>query len=207
MIRKKILIIDNHPLFAQCLSFYLNNQKNYLCKWTSQRDHCLSMIQNENFDLVILDLDMPVSEGFNILKQIREYSPFIPILIVTLQNESKHVLKSIGLGATSFILKSADPVDLKRGLEATLNGKSYYCRDILSVLANHYNKKEKGLSERQEEVLKLTAMEYTIKEIASKLNISTHTVISHRKNLMEKLAVKSQVGLAVFAVQNGYCYA
>ncbi|MEM7104338.1 MAG: response regulator transcription factor [Bacteroidota bacterium] len=204
MKKKRVLLVDDHPIFAKSVSYFLTRQCQVDAKWISTPKVALDILRNETIDLVILDIEMPELDGVSLLKLIREKHGKLPVLMVTMQEEPQYVLRCIEYGVTGYILKTADPLDLIRAVESTLENKSYYCRGVLSILATQYQKKEEMISERQEQVLKLTAAEFTIKEIADHLNISTHTVITHRKNLMQKLSVKSQVGLAVFAVINGY---
>jgi DNA-binding NarL/FixJ family response regulator len=153
---------------------------------------------------------MPIMDGFETAKWLNENYPNILIMTLSMQDDEQSVIKMIKNGANGYLLKNSHPTDLEKAL-IKLTNDGYYYPDWASriVFASLGTEKIKTsavlkLTDREKEFLKHTISEMNYKEIAEKMFCSPRTVESYRDNLFEKLDLKSRVGLAVYAIKNGY---
>ncbi|NOQ70766.1 MAG: response regulator [Crocinitomix sp.] len=161
--------------------------------------------------VLLLDLKMPELDGIETTKIIRETYPDIKIIILTSYNEKRFILHLLECGAHAYLLKDAEPEDLKKAIAAVANEGYYFTPAIMEVIIN--NKKEKKdnvsleqseqlLSEREIEVIRLICKEKTAPEIGELLFISPRTVEGHRNRILEKTGCKNVAGLVVYAFKN-----
>jgi len=170
----------------------------------------LSLLEREKADIILLDVNMPVMDGIETIKQVREKYPEVKIIMLTMHNNPEFIYGLIKIGASGYILKNTGKEELMAAIRTVYNGKTFYSEDvketiIQSIPQKHAEQKMEvaHLTIREKEVLKLIAMEYNTNEIAEKLFITTNTVETHRKNLLTKLNAKNIAGLVKFALQTG----
>ncbi|TRX35519.1 response regulator transcription factor [Flavobacterium sp. ZT3R18] len=169
----------------------------------------LSM-SSEVISICLIDLNMPILNGIETMKQVRKLYPSIKNIILTIHEEEKYIHKLIEEGANAYLAKNTEPDELEKALHAVIN-QDYYFNDA-SIKAMHNNlqgKKNKfihtasiDLTRREKEILHLICQEFTSQEIAQKLFISDSTVNGHRNNLLLKIGCKNTAGLVLFAVKN-----
>jgi len=167
---------------------------------------------NENhYDLVLLDLEMPVMDGWETSKKITIKHPDVKIIMISMHDSLQIISDLIETGVHSYLLKNAEPNEVHRAIISVTNNDFYYNQLVSKALHKkvQQNGLEKGtgrradLSPREIEILQLICQELTMKEISEKLFLSEQTVHTHRKNLMRKTKAKNAVGLVKFAFQNG----
>lgn len=169
----------------------------------------LSLLEHNTADIVLMDVNMPVMDGIEATRQVRERFPGVKIIMLTMHNNRDFVYSLIHAGASGYILKNTGRKELMEAITAVYNGKTYYSEEVKDTIIQNIAQKPgqkteaAHLTEREKEVLKLIAREYTTQEIADKLFISTNTVETHRKNLLSKLGAKNIAGLVKFALQTG----
>ena len=149
-------------------------------------------------------------DGIEATAKIRAAFPDIKIIMLTMYNNHEFILSLMNAGASGYVLKNTGKKELLEAIKTVHEGKIYYSKDVTETILQNFSKppaeqklEAVQLTEREKEVLKLIALEYTTPEIAEKLFISTNTVETHRKNLMSKLKVKNIAGLVKFALQTG----
>lgn len=161
--------------------------------------------------IVLLDLNMPETNGVDVMKTLPKKYPDIKVIALTSYDSSSFILSMIKLGAAAYVLKNEDPDSLISAIEAVAEKGFFYDRKVLEVLRENAIHPSRSrdiyfenihFSERELEVLKLICEQYTTAEIGDKLFISPRTVEGHRNNLLQKAGVKNVVGLVIYAIQN-----
>ncbi len=208
--KKTIVVVDDHVLIAKALQGIINNfaafEVIYVCE--NGKDLIDKFESNCKIpDIILLDISMPIMDGFETVSWLKEHYPDIKVMALSMQGEEKSVIKMVSNGATGYLLKNAHPVELENAL-TKLNANGFFYPDWASkIIFSSLNKtkdNEIKISDREKEFLKYTVTELNYKEIADKMFCSPRTVESYRDQLCEKLELKTRVGLAVFAIKNGF---
>lgn len=204
----RILIADDHKLVRNGIRLMLESQKVFKhdISEASNGYEVLHYLEKEKFDIVLLDISMPEMDGIVTLKKIKSKSLGVPVLMLTMHNEENVIKKAIDLGALGYILKNSDIDELVKAILAVTKRERYFSNDVAQELLKMTTKKVKTtknevLSDRELQVLVLIVKEMTSKEIAEKLNLSFRTVEGHRNHILEKLNIKTTIGLVKYAIQ------
>ncbi len=204
----KILIADDHKMVRNGVRLMLESQKvlKTFIKEASNGFEVLHFLEKDSFDVVLLDISMPEMDGIVTLKKIKSKSIKVPVIMMTMHNEENVINKAIDLGAYGYILKNSGIDELVKAIQSVIKKERYFSNDISQILIKGVNKKVKTtknevLSDRELEVLVLIVKEMTSKEIAEKLNLSYRTIEVHRIHIMEKLNLKSTIGLVKYALK------
>jgi DNA-binding NarL/FixJ family response regulator len=207
-----VAIVDDHSLIAEALAEIIDNFKSYHVLYTAANGSVLieRFRQIKNIpDIVLLDINMPVMDGFETAKWLTKNHPTVMILALSMQDDESTLIKMIKSGARGYLLKNIHRVELETALDALIT-KGYYYPDwatskVLSSLAKDDGSENTSIkfNDRELEFLQLAATELTYKEMAEKMFCSPRTVESYRDSLFEKLGLKTRVGLVVYAVKNG----
>jgi DNA-binding NarL/FixJ family response regulator len=208
--RHTIAIVDDHLLIAKALTGIIDDFKQYEVLYEVEHGALLieKFRQAKNIpDIVLLDITMPVMDGFETAQWLKQHHPAVLILALSMQDDDQSLIKMIKSGASGYLLKNVHPLELEKALES-LVGKGFYYPDwatvkVLMNIAEEGNAKTAmKLSEREMEFLRYTCTELTYKDIADKMYCSPRTVEGYRDGLFEKIGVKTRVGLVVFAIKN-----
>jgi DNA-binding NarL/FixJ family response regulator len=210
--KNSIVIVDDHILIAKALHSIICNFNQfevlYECENGKELQGKFSSKMNVP-DIVLLDISMPIMDGFETAKWLKENHPNVLIMALSMQDDEQSLIKMIKNGAKGYLLKNAHPTELETALNSLLKNGYYYpdwaANKLFANINNSaFNESEVSFSEREKEFLKYTVTELTYKEIADKMFCSPRTVEGYRDNLCLKLELKSRVGLAVFAIKNGF---
>ncbi|MDC8003761.1 response regulator transcription factor [Aureisphaera galaxeae] len=207
-----IAIVDDHILIANALSGIIANfepfEVLYVCE--SGMDLQNKLKGKSPPDIVLLDVNMPIMDGFETALWLKETYPTILIMALSMQEDEQSLIKMIRNGAKGYVLKNIHPRELEKALGRLIEN-GYFFPDwatkkvFTSIGENTIDISPKsGLTDREIEFLKHTASEMTYKEISEKMFCSPRTVENYRDSLFDKLNIKTRVGLAVYAVRNGY---
>jgi two-component system, NarL family, nitrate/nitrite response regulator NarL len=205
----KIFITDDHEIFVESLSMLLSSIEGIEIVGTAfSGSETLKKIENEAVDILICDYMMPQMDGVELAYRIKEKYPKISILMLTSREDTDGIRNAIQAGVKGFISKKTNKVELQKAIKALSNGLTFYSQDIVQAMLNGASNKSEAvnievLSSREIEILKLIAEELSGVQIAERLNISHHTVETHRKNLFRKIGVNSTYALIKYALQNG----
>ena len=210
--KKTIVIVDDHILIAQALKGIIENFENFEVLYECENGKDLQekfKLKKPIPDVVLLDVSMPIMDGFETAKWLKETHPEVLIMTLSMQNDDQSVIKMIKSGSNGYLLKNSHPIELEKALNRLLNDGYYYpdwaSRIVFASLGEKNATTETiRLTEREREFLKYTITEMSYKEIAEKMFCSPRTVESYRDSLFEKLELKTRVGLAVFALKNGF---
>ncbi len=201
----QILIVDDHKMVRDGLKVMLSTLKKQLPNHVTEAEsgeYALKKLNKQDFDLVIMDYQMPGLTGAETILRMLRFKPGLKIIALSNYDEMPYIQNMLDSGAKGYILKNIDPPQLLLAIRTVMDGKQYYSNEVATKLLEGA-KKEKinslwevnQLTKRELEVLKLIAMELTNEEIAAKMSIGKRTVDSHRQNLLNKLHAKNTVGL------------
>jgi DNA-binding NarL/FixJ family response regulator len=210
--KKTIVIVDDHVLIAKALEGIIGNFKDfeviYVCE--NGQDLIDKLENNSQIpDFILLDISMPIMNGFETAAWLTKNHPGIKIMALSMQGDDNSVIKMIKNGAKGYLLKNTHPKDLETAL-SKLNTDGFFYPEWATriILSNLNNEKDVEntvrISDREKEFLTYTVTELSYKEIADRMCCSPRTVESYRDQLCEKLDLKTRVGLAVFAIKNGF---
>jgi DNA-binding NarL/FixJ family response regulator len=201
-----VLIADDHPMIIDGLRMSLSNVSEVkIVADASDGESVVEALRKYPIDVILLDINMPGLNGFDTLRKIKPIFPNVKILILSMYGMPEFIRSVIKGGASGYLLKNTGKDELIEAIQKAQKGEIYYSRDVRQILKNEETSPTSSvhLTRREKEILRLIAMEKTTSEIADELFISTHTVDTHRKNLLSKLNVKNAAGLVKFALENG----
>ena len=204
--KNSIVIVDDHLLIAKALRSIICNFKQfevlYECENGLELKEKFSE-ENNIPNIVLLDVSMPVMDGFETAKWLTEQYPEVLIMALSMQDDEESLIKMIKNGTKGYLLKNSHPVELEKALLTLLKNGFYYPDWASNKLFASINKNTSPngikitFSEREKEFLKYTISELTYKEISEKMFCSPRTVEGYRDILFEKLNLKLRVGLAL----------
>lgn len=210
--KKTIVIVDDHILIAKALEGIIGNFNEFEVIYVCENGKDLIQKFEEGNaipDIILLDISMPIMDGFETAVWLTKNHPGIKIMALSMQGDDNSVIKMIKSGAKGYLLKNTHPRDLETAL-TRLNSDGFFYPDWASkIIFTNLNKETESeitvkISDREKEFLKYTVTELSYKEIADRMCCSPRTVESYRDQLCEKLDLKTRVGLAVFAIKNGF---
>jgi DNA-binding NarL/FixJ family response regulator len=206
----RILLADDHPLVRTGVRRILEAQPGLLVAGeVSNGDAALDFLRTDPVDVLVLDLTMPGTDGFEVLRQVKATLPGMKVLVLTMHADAEYMARAVQDGADGYLLKDSAVQDLVAAIEAVQAGRAYYSppvqRELSELLRAHSAppRPMDTLTEREREVVQLVVKGLSTREIASQLDISTRTVETHRANLMRKLNLKSVALLTQFAIREG----
>lgn len=208
----KVAIADDHKIFRKGVILSLRTYPNI--KFVQEAENGQELLNGLNEsqpDIVLMDLRMPQKDGIETTKQISKQYPDIKVLVLTMYEDERFVSHLMENGANGYLLKSADPSEIKKAIMEVM-ARGYYLNNFVNrVLLKKSHARTKTipslnseivLNEKEREVIRLLCMEYTAQEIAQKMDISARTVEAIKDRLMERFGTKNTAGLVFFAVKN-----
>lgn len=206
--KKKIIIADDHEMFRDGLSSLLHNAGPWeITNTVSNGLEAIIALEKEQYDLILLDINMPVMTGLEAAEIIRKRFPRVKIVILSMFNDLKNIQRVVKIGAQGYLLKDSSKNELVEGINTVLDGGTYFVDQVKELLITGLRSEsrfsEVKLSKRELNILKMICLEYTTHQIAHEMDLSTHTVDTHRKNILSKTGAKNSVGLLKFAIENG----
>jgi DNA-binding NarL/FixJ family response regulator len=211
--KHSIAIVDDHILIAKALSGIIENFTDFEVLYECENGKVLQerMAVKKNVpDIVLLDISMPVMDGFETAQWLRKSHPGVLIMALSMQDDEHSLIKMIKSGAKGYLLKNVHPAELEKALLTLVKNGFYYpdwatSKVFLSLGSVSVTPADTvKITEREKEFLGYSVTEMGYKEIAEKMFCSPRTVESYRDALFEKLGLKTRVGLAVYAMKNGY---
>ena len=201
-----VLLTDDHQLIIDGLKSLLKDQDdiNVSAEANNGRE-ALRILGFLPVDVVLMDIDMPVMNGIETLKEVKKQYPDVKVIILSMHNEAGMIKSLIDLGANGYLLKSCTQDEVVSAIRKVAAGQASFSTDVTMALLKPANQEQKTefLTERETEILKMIAAGYSNKEIGDKLFISHRTVDTHRTNLMKKISVNNIAGLISYAIKNG----
>ena len=203
---KKILLADDHSFIRLGLIQILKDEYPGIeITEVSDGESLIKEVMQQDWDLVISDLDMPGRGGLEALEQIKQIKPELPVLILSIFSEDLYAVRALKAGAAGFLNKNAAPYELIRIIERIRSGRKYISPEIAEKLLDGPEGDKKPhelLSNREFEIFKLLASGKTVTAIAESLSLAVTTISSHRSRILEKLNLSTNAELTRYALAN-----
>ncbi len=205
-----ILIADDHSMVREGLKQLIELEEDIeVIAQAGNGTEAVDKIQQYNPDVVLLDINMPIMNGLEVLKQLNENKIKTKVLILTIHNEIEYLHKAIEIGVQGYVLKDSEADVLIKAIRTINKGESYIQPNLASLLFKRMNSSTEDktfgvskLTKREIEVLKLITEGMLNKEIAHRLCISEKTVKNHVSNIFKKINVSDRTQAAVYAIRN-----
>ena len=209
----RVAIADDHQIFRKgvILSMRAYTNIEFIFEASNGEELLQKIKEQEEPDVILCDLKMPVKDGIDATKQITKDYPKVRVIILTMYEDERFVGHLMDCGAAGYLLKSTEPSEIRSAIQDVMRTGFYLNPFVNKVLIKKNYGKQKFnpslsteiiVTEREKEVLTLVCMEYTASEIALKMEISSRTVEAIKDRLMERFGVKNSVGLVFYAMKN-----
>lgn len=210
----KLAIADDQVLFLKGLRLLLKTFEEIdLIIEASNGEELIQAIEQQQPDVILMDLRMPVMDGQEATEKIKARYPEIKIILLTMYDEERLINHLMKVGANGYLLKNEEPEILREAIQAVMEKEFYFNDYVSKALLKGMQKKQKEirpwkksenlqLTKREMEVLHLICQERTSAEIGEELFISIRTVENHRKSLLSKTGVRNTAGLIIYAIRN-----
>ncbi|MES2628475.1 MAG: response regulator transcription factor [Bacteroidota bacterium] len=206
----RVMLVDDHHIFRDGVKMVLEDEERFVvCAEAASVNEALQRIPEAQPEIIMTDISMPGESGIELVRQVKQGYPHIKVLVLSMHNEPDIISDIMMLEADGYILKNIGRKGLIESLDKVADDGSCYSPEVLTALMGKLKKTEKpkddlsSLSEREIEIIKLVVQELSTSEIAEKLFLSKLTVETHRKNINNKLGIKTIVGLIKLAIRNG----
>jgi DNA-binding NarL/FixJ family response regulator len=204
----KIFLVDDHQLFREGLKFLLscNELISEIHEAENGTDY-LNKLSEVNPDIVLMDIEMPVTNGIEATKRSLLVKPDIKIIALSMHANENFYCEMIDAGAKGFLLKNSKFEDVINAIKDVNKGQNYFSPEILKAIINKLNRKKyqtinTNLSKRETQILYQICKGFSNQEIAELLFISKRTVDKHRENILLKSQSKNTAGLVIYAIKN-----
>lgn len=210
----KIYLADDHQVLIDGMKAVLKTNTNFdFVGFSLNGKNLIEDVTKSGADILIMDINMPEKDGLEVMKELSGTSFPFKVIILSSYDDLKLIKEVMNLGASGYLTKQCAGENIVEAIQVVINEEEYFCQTVREKIFNSFAQKHPkintsesnanlALTERELEILKLISLEYSGKEISEELFISTHTVESHRKNLIKKLNVKNTIGLVKYAVLN-----
>jgi DNA-binding NarL/FixJ family response regulator len=207
---KRLLIVDDHPLFRKGLQELIHSEAEFaVCGEAGNAAEAMEVIRKLNPDMTIVDLSLPGANGIELIKNIRAEFPSLPILVLSMHDESLYALRALRAGAEGYVMKHEAMANVIQAIREVFNGRPYLSPAMAAqVITKFAHRQAEGetdaverLSDRELEILELIGKGNEVRQIAKLLHLSPKTVETHRAHIKDKLDLKNSREVARFALQ------
>lgn len=205
----KVMLADDHILMREGIRQLLEFDGSIeVVDEASDGEECLNKLVTSKPQVLLLDINMPKKNGIKVLEEIKKNKKDVKVLILTVHNEVEYLIQAVDIGVEGYILKDSESAELKRAINAIVNGENYIQPKLIPALNQRLVNRDvdkdriESLTNRELEVLIQVANGLFNREIAKSLNISERTVKNHIFNIFKKIGVSDRTQAAVFAIKN-----
>lgn len=204
----KVLLAEDHTIVREGIKSLLASQGNIsIVGEASDGREAVEMARRLLPDLVIMDISMPLLNGLEATRQIREKLPQCKILVLTVHDNREYVHQILKAGASGYLVKKTAASTLFEAIQAVYQGEAFFSPSISKILMEDFIEKrgedEEPLSPREREILQLVAEGRSNKEISEILCLSVKTIESHKENIKRKLGIQDHAGMIKYAIRKG----
>lgn len=200
----RIVLADDHKIFRQGLAELLDSDPRFrVVGMASDGAEALSMVNALSPDLLILDISMPVMDGFDVLGQLRKNQHPVRVLLLSMHKDPLAIQKALDLGADGYVLKEEAFDELSLAIDEAVQGRSFLSPLARKTLLSRGVVEDVELSPREREIVEGVALGKTTKEIALQLDISAKTVETYRQRIMFKLGCHKLTEIVRYAIAKG----
>lgn len=210
----RIYLADDHQLLIDGMHAVLRTNRNFeLVGYSLNGTDVIEQATKLNADIIVMDINMPIKNGIEVLKDLSSTQNQFKIIILSSYDDLKLVREVMKLGARGYLTKQCAGENIVEAIEVVDSGEEYFCQTVRDKIFSSFAKNnpqlntdvfQSALTDRELDIIRLLSLEYSTRDIAEELFISTHTVESHRKNLLKKLNIKTTVGLVKYAIKNNF---
>ncbi len=204
----KVLIVDDHELVRDGLARIIAEEFTITkLLEASNGNEGEKAARKGNWDIIIMDMSMPDKTGLEVLKELRSESIKTPVLILSIHPENQYALRVLKAGGNGYLTKDCPRAEFVNAVRIILSGKKFISASVAEKLAMRFDddmtkERHELISDRELEVLKLIASGKTVSEIAVELSLSVPTVSTYRSRLLEKMNMKNNAELTLYAINN-----
>ena len=204
----RILVADDHAIVREGVKQILGDVMDMVVKAEAAHgQEALDMVAHEHYDVVLLDITMPGRNGLETLKDIKDLRPGLPVLILSMHPEEQYAVRALRAGASGYLTKASAPDELIDAIRKVSSGGKYVTASLAEKLVAElgvpdHRSRHETLSDREYEVMCMLASGKTVKEIAEELCLSVKTISTYRTRVMEKMDMRRNAELTLYAVQN-----
>jgi len=208
MSKIKLLIADDHPIVREGFKQVLSETTDMLvADEAGNGQEVLNLIRNNKYDVILLDISMPGRSGLEILKELRNEYPKLPVLIVSIYPEEQYAVRAFRAGASGYLTKASAPHELIAAIRKISKGGRYISSSLAEKLTYYLDidaakPPHELLSDREYQVMLLIASGKTVTEIGRELCLSVKTISTYRTHILEKMKMKNNAEITLYAVQN-----
>jgi two-component system invasion response regulator UvrY len=204
----RILIADDHPVFRRGLKQIVEEAPDLLVAGEAANGaEALLKARTDDYDVVLLDITMPVKNGVDVLSELKREKPALPILMLSMHPEEQYAVRALRAGASGYLTKESAPEELVAAIRKVSTGGKYVSASLAEHLASIVQSAGESplhatLSNREYQVMCLIASGKTVSEVARELSLSVKTVSTYRARILEKLNMKNNAELMRYAAQH-----
>ena len=205
----RILIVDDHAILREGLKTILTQIGHHqVAGEASDAPEAMQVLRRDKVDLVLLDVSLPGRSGIDLLKQIKQEFPAIPVLVLSSHPEEQYALRVVRLGAAGYLTKESAPELLLTAISKVISDGRYITATLAVKLFDEVGRgnskaPHQKLSDREFEIFKLIARGDGLTEIAKHLHVSVKTVSTHRTRILEKTGLRTNADLTRYALEHG----
>jgi DNA-binding NarL/FixJ family response regulator len=208
--KKRVLIVDDHPMMRQGLALLINNEPDLMvCCEADTAGQAMDVVTCGHPDLALVDISLPDRSGIELIKDFCSVRPGLPVLVVSMHDEALYAERVLRAGGRGYIMKQEGGKKLLHAIRQVLSGQIYVSEKISAKILEIFSgrRSESGgspvgrLSDREFEVFQMIGQGKGTRDIANHLRLSVKTVEVHRANIKEKLQVKTATDLVRYAVR------
>ncbi|CAE6789110.1 response regulator [Nitrospira defluvii] len=203
-----ILVVDDHAVVRQGVRQILSEQfQDAVIGEAASAQEMMEQMRRHNWDVVVLDVGMPGKSGLDALKDLKQASPKLPVLVLSAYPEDQLARRMLKAGAAGYLNKDSAPNELVRALRKILGGGKFVSAAVAELLASnlddHCEKPlHEQLSDREYQVMCLIAVGKSLKEIADDLCVGVSTINTYRARILEKMQLRNNTELTHYAIEN-----
>jgi DNA-binding NarL/FixJ family response regulator len=204
----RILVADDHTIVREGLKQIVGEVDDMtVADEAGNGQEALSKIREGDYDEVLLDISMPGQSGLEVLKDIRAEKPKLPVLILSMHSEEQYAVRALRAGASGYLTKASAPDELIGAIRKVSRGRKYVTASLAEKLAlelgaDTSKPPHEMLSDREYQVMLMLAAGKSVTEIADELCLSVKTISTYRSRVLEKMNMKKNAELTLYAVQN-----
>lgn len=205
---KRILIADDHFAIRIGIKHLLKNEfADVEFGEATNATDVFEKIKSSTWDVMILDINMPGGNGFEVLKQLRAERSAIPVLVFSMHREDIVALRALKAGASGYLSKDAADTELARAIHQLLAGRKYISHSVAELMVSQLDNPENKpphelLSDREYQTLLLLASGKTVSQIADELSLGISTISTYRVRILEKMAIRNNAELTHYAIEH-----
>jgi two-component system invasion response regulator UvrY len=204
---KRILIIDDHEVVREGVKKIFNERPGTTFGEASSVPEALRIVNEQDWDVVVLDLSLGDRSGLELLRQVKQIRPRLPVLILSMHSEEQYARRAFKAGASGYVTKDSSRSELVRALDKVIAGGRYFSQELAETLIVDLERgtdrpPHEALSDREFEVMRLIGSGKTVGEIAALLALSDSTISTYRARILEKMGMKTNAELTHYAIQN-----